>query len=185
MNKIKLILAILFTAFLFSCSGPVSFYNFDTPLSNELASSQTTELKVNIPKGWFTAEDNKDNKIDLWLVEENYSAAISFIRIHIDEEIKKSKTENSLNKVKEFSLLNNKLAHRNNFIDLLKTESFEINGREFSAYQFAGSNYRYRVVVYGYKGNYYECVAAIKPGLTEADLIKIYSIQNSVLASIK
>lgn len=185
MNKIKLISAILLTAFWFSCSGPASFYNFDTPLSNELAFSQTTELKVNIPKGWFTAEDNKDSKIDLWLIEENYSASISFIRIHIDEEMKKSRTENSLNRVKEFSLLNNKLAHRNNFIDLLKTENFELNGREFNAYQFAGSNYRYRVVVFGYKGNYYECVSAIKPGLTEADLINIYSIQNSVLASIK
>lgn len=184
--KSKLSLAILLSfIFFFSCSGPSSLYNFDTPLTTDLAKSQTTELKVGIPKGWFSAEDNKEGKIDLWLVENDYNANVSFIRINPDEETLKKSGKNVLKKIEEFSRLNNKLAHIDKYIDLLKNEEFELNGRKFLAYQFAGSKNLYRVVVFKYKDFFYECIASIKPGQSKEDHENIYSVQNSVLYSIK
>ena len=153
-KKIILLLASLSLLF-FSCSGPSSLYNFDAVLSSDLASSQTTSLKVSIPHGWFTAQDNKDNKIDLWLIKDDYSATISFLKINPDQATIKNLSRDGLNKIKEYSKLNSKLAHRTSFIDLLKNENFELNGRKFTSYQFAGSNNLYRVVVLSYEDQYY------------------------------
>jgi hypothetical protein len=184
--KKKIIVLIVFTTLFFvSCSGPSSLYNFDSELTSETVSSQTTTLKVNVPKGWFSALDNKDGKIDLWLIKDDYSASISFIRVNPDKETIKEVNKAGLQKIKEYSQLNNKLAHRTSYIDLFKTENFDINGRKFTSYQFAGSNNVYRVVVFSYKDQYYECTASIKPGQTKDAQTEIYSIQNSVLQSIK
>lgn len=185
LKKQIVISTVLLLIFLFSCSGPASLYHFDFPLSSELALSKTTDLSVNVPRGWFTAEDNKDDKIDLWLVEENYAATISFIRLNPDEETKRSFGKYELQKVEDFSRLNNKIAHRDKYIDLIKNESFELNGREFRAYQFSGSKYLYRTVVFRYKNYFYECTAAVKPGQNENETLKVFSVQNSVLQSIK
>lgn len=182
-NFVRLI--IFFFIFLFSCSGPSSLYNFDFPLTSDVSVSRTTELQVNIPRGWFTAEDNKDEKIDLWLIKDDYSATISFVRINPDEETLNSSSQNALKKIKEYSKLNNQLAHRDKFIDLLKNESFEVNDMDMEVYQFAGSKYLYRVVVIPYKNVYYECSASIVPGQSKEEITKVFTTQNSVLQSIK
>ena len=177
--------AILFLTFLFSCSGPSSLYKFDTILTTDAAVSPTTGLQVNIPRGWFTAEDNQDKKIDLWLVKDDYSSTISFVRINPDEEILKGPSANVLKKIKEYSKLNNQLAHRDKFIDLVKNESFEVNDIDMEVYQFAGNKYLYRVAIFKYKNVYYECSASIMPGQSKENITKVFTTQNSVLQSIK
>lgn len=185
MKKKLVQLTIFISILLFSCSGPSSLYNFDTTLTNDVANSRTTDLQVNIPRGWFTAEDNENEEIDLWLVKDDYSATISFVRINPDEETLKGIRKSEIKTVKKYSFLNNQLAHRDKFIDLLKNESFEVGDREIEVYQYAGSKYLYRVAVLDYKRVYYECVASIKPGQSQQEIDNIFSTQNSVLQSIK
>jgi len=175
----------LLSTLLFSCAGPASFYKFDSKLTSDIVVSKTTDLKVNVPHGWFTAEDNENEQIDLWLIKDDYSATISFIRINPDEETLKGLRNNEIQKVEEYSRLNNQIAHREKFIDLLKNESFELDDREFELYQFAGSKYLYRTAVFKYKNVFYECTVSIKPGLSPEEIIKVFSTQNSVLQSIK
>lgn len=182
--KLKLFLSAIIVFFI-SCAGPSSLYEVDYPLLPDLTESKTTDLKVNIPKGWFSAEDNQKEIIDLWLIRDDYNASISFITINPDEEIIKSSAKFSLKKIEEYSRLNNKIAHQNNFVDLLKNEVFELNGNEFRAYQFSGSGNLYRVVVFKYKDKFYESTAAVKPGQPNTEIKKVFSTQNSVLNSIK
>lgn len=182
--KLKLFLSAIIV-FFYSCAGPSSLYEVDYPLLPDLTESKTTDLKVHIPRGWFTAEDNRKEIIDLWLVRDDYNASISFITINPDEETIKSSAKSILQKIENYSRLNNKIAHQNKFIDLLKNEVFEMNGREFRAYQFNGSGNLYRVVVFKYKGKYFESIAAIKPGQSSETIAQIFTVQNSVLNSIK
>ena len=52
------------------CStGLSSIYSADYPLTKENAKSKSAQLTVKIPQGWFAAEDNENNLIDLWLVK--------------------------------------------------------------------------------------------------------------------
>ncbi len=185
MKKIFVQSITLLLIFLFSCSGPSSLYNFDAELSSDLASSKTTNLKVNIPRGWFTADDNRSEKIDLWLIKDDYSSTISFIRINPDKETMQELGENNIKKIQDYSKLNNQLAHGDKFIDLLKNEFFELNGRKFEVYQFAGKEFLYRVAVFFYKSNFFECIASVKPGPNQEEISKIFTVQNAVLQSIK
>lgn len=185
MKKIFVQSITLLLIFLFSCSGPSSLYNFDAELTSDLAFSKTTDLKVNIPRGWFTADDNSDEKIDLWLIKDDYSSTISFIRINPDKETMQELKGNGIKKIKDYSKLNNRLAHRDKFIDLLKDEYFELNGRKFEVYQFAGSKNLHRVAVFKYQNVFYECIASIKQGIQPEEITNIFATQNSVLQSIK
>lgn len=182
--KLKLFLSAIIV-FFFSCAGPSSLYEVDYLLLPDLADSKTTDLKVHIPRGWFTAEDNQKEIIDLWLIKDDYKASISFFRIIPDEETLRSSIKIALPKIEEYSHLNHKIAHQNKFIDLLKNEVFEMNGREFRAYQFNGSGNLYRVVVFNYKGKYFESIASVKPGQSNETIAQIFTVQNSVLNSIK
>jgi hypothetical protein len=50
-------------------------------LTNERTTSRDGSFSVNIPNGWFASKENSKNVIDLWLVKNDYSATISFIKI--------------------------------------------------------------------------------------------------------
>ena len=186
LKLLKIIIPAILLMLLFSCSGSASLYESDYPLTSDAAYSESQKLTVNIPKGWFTADDNQENKSDLWLIKEDYSATISFTPIIFDEEIKDRYGNSNLSEIVNYSKLSQKLAHLNEFIDLLKNESFEMNGMKFSFYQFAGKHGNlYRVVVFEYSDHFYECIAAIKPPQSNEKKNEIFSIQNSVLNSIK
>lgn len=186
LKLLKLIISVILLLFLFSCSSSTSIYKSDYPLTSDIANSESQTLTVNIPKGWFTADDNQENKSDLWLVRDDYSATISFTPIIFDEEIKDRYGNSNLSEIVNYSKLSQKLAHLNKFIDLLKNESFEMNGIKFNSYQFAGKQGNlYRVVVFEYGDHFYECIAVIKPPQSAEKKNEIFSTQNSVLNSIK
>ncbi len=186
MKTLKLITASSILIFLFACSGSSSLYESDYPLTADISRAENESLTVNIPKGWFSAEDNKENKLDLWLIKDDYSATISFIPINLDSQTEGRYGTISLNTIVEYSKLSQKLAHMNSFIDLMKNESFEMNYMQFRAYQFAGTNANsYRVVVFQLGDKYFECTAAVKPPQSPEKLKEIFSVQNAVLKSIK
>lgn len=186
MKATKLYFIIVSLIILVSCTGTSSLYNDDYPLTTDAVKSKPGNIAVNIPKDWFSADDNKENKIDLWLIKDDYTATISFIPVNVEENDGTRFANSSLDKIKEYSKLSQKLAHLNNYIDMLKDETFELNKTKISTYQFAGKDgVAYRCALFKIGDQYYECTAAAKPPHSKEKLNEIFSAQNAVLKSIK
>ena len=186
MKLLKLTAAAFLFIVLISCSGSVSLYEFDYHLTPETIKAESNQISARIPKGWFSAEDNEENKIDLWLIKDDYSATISFIPVIFNDVEKERYSKSNLSGVVEYSKLSQKLAHTVNYIDLLRAEHFEIGDLKINTYQFAGRNaVNYRVAVFKWGNRFYECTAAVKPPQSPEKLNEIFSAQNAVLKSIK
>ena len=165
------------------CSSSVTTTNDSNyPLTNEIAKSQTSQLSVKIPQGWFTATDNECNCIDLWLIKNDYSETLNFVSLNLDmkslHEMSNDGLSSAVRASKDF-----KIAKYGKSLKRFTDEKhFELNKKQFAAYQYiddAGRNIR--VVVFEYGPKFYE-VSAIP--LKSNDLSELYKIQNSVLSSI-
>ena len=174
---------LLIPLLLFSCStATISIYSFDYPLTSETAKSNTTSLNVKIPKGWFTADDNEYHRIDLWLVKDDYSADLQFTLLNFDSLTRKEVERDGLDRVEEISKDFKIAKYGGKLKSLSKEESFELNKKQFKAYQYVnGEGENIRVVVFQYANQYYELTAIpVKAGNDQ----ELYRIQNSVLSSI-
>ncbi|MEW6508760.1 MAG: hypothetical protein AB1432_13550 [Bacteroidota bacterium] len=178
---------LLTTAFLsitcYACSTSLnSVYKFDYPLTQQRAFSKTTNISVKIPDGWFTAEDNECKCIDLWLIRNDYKQSLNFSLIHLDEETRKNIRQYGLNKLTSYNKIFVKVKFGNSFEGLLHDEIFEINGKQFSAYEYIDKEgSRNRVVLFEHNNNFYELTAVSREhGNNE----QLWVIQNSVLTSL-
>jgi len=70
--------------FIQSCGGISSIYNFNYPLTSEIAKAKSSALSVKIPKSWSAIEDNECKCTDLWLVKDDYSATLNFVTLNLD-----------------------------------------------------------------------------------------------------
>lgn len=167
-----------------SCGGGVaSIYETDYPLSKEMAYSKTSNLYVNLPSGWFTAEDNECNCTDLWIVKGNYSQSITFKKINLDEAVQKEIGENGLDKIAFYSKTFARVKLGKDFKNFYNEEVFEMNGKTFTAYDYLNKNQiPVRVVVFRQYDKYYESEAVSKDGKSAGELFKI---QNAVLSTLK
>ena len=167
-----------------SCGGGIaSIYQTDYPLSKEMAYSKTSNLYVNLPSGWFTAEDNEYNCIDLWIVKNNYSQSITFRKMNLDEAVQKEIGENGLDKIAFYSKTFTKVKLGKDFSSFSNEEIFEMNGKTFAAYEYLNINQiPIRVVVFRQYYKYYESEAIAKDGKNTVELFKI---QNAVLSTLK
>ncbi|MBM4171040.1 MAG: hypothetical protein FJ214_04130 [Ignavibacteria bacterium] len=178
------IFTIIFYSLLFSCSAGISsLYNHDYKLSSENANSKTTNLSVNIPNGWFEAEDNECNCIDLWLVRDDYSATLNFTQLFADKTVFSSSSENKLKHMTEFSKVFVKAKLGKNFTSFFNEEHFEINNKKFYAFEYKNEeNKTIRIVVFNHNEKYFELKAIPAKNISNKDL---FTVQNSVLSSIK
>jgi hypothetical protein len=174
---------LLFSFIVVSCSSSLSsMYDSNFPLTNEIAKSKTTPLNVKIPSGWFTADDNECNCIDLWLIRDDYSATLNFVPLNFDDATKKEVTGDELKAAVEFSKTFKKVKYGKSLITFSSEETFQINNKSFIAFEYKDDQKRnIRVVVFKYGENFYElsAVPAKNPNLSE-----LYKTQNSVLLSI-
>lgn len=174
-----------FFALLFvSCSSSVPTTNdLNSLLSNETAKSQSSQLSVRIPNGWFTAADNQYNSIDLWLIKNDYSETLNFVPLNIDSKalskLGSDKLTLAVQASKDF-----KMAKYGRALKSFSDEKpFELNQKQFAAYKYTDDEGRdVRVVVFEYGSKFYE-VSAIP--MKTSDISKLYRIQDSVLNSIK
>ena len=165
------------------CSSSVTTTNDSNyPLTNEIAKSQTSQLSVKIPQGWFTATDNECNCIDLWLIKNDYSETLNFVPLNIDSKTFSNsgndKLLSALQASKDFKIAK----YGKSLKGFTDEEQFELNKKQFAAYQYiddAGRNVR--VVVFEHGSKFYE-VSAVP--LKTNNLPELYKIQNSVLSSI-
>jgi len=165
------------------CSnGFSSLYNMDYPLTNEIVKTKTSQLTVKIPQGWFTAEDNENNLIELWLVKDDYSATLNFIALNVDSLTMKEIRGDEINGIVKFSQAFRKAKYGKAMKEFTNQEVFEINKKQFAAYEYVDDFKRaIRVVVFSFGNKYYELSAI--PFKTENPQ-ELYKIQNSVLSSI-
>lgn len=175
---------LLFTLLLNSCSSSFSsLYDSNYPLTTENAKAKTSRLTVKIPQGWFTAEDNENNLIDLWLVKDDYSAALNFISMNVDSVTMNDIRGDELNKMIRLSQTFRRAKYGKDLKEFTNQEIFEAAGRYFAAYEYVDNSKRaIRVVVFAYGNKFYELSAV--PIKTENPQ-ELYKIQNSVLDSIK
>ncbi|MHB8930650.1 MAG: hypothetical protein ACYC5R_08650 [Melioribacteraceae bacterium] len=176
-------LIIITLLFLTSCAGSrSSIYNSDLPLTKEIAKSKSSQLSIRIPQGWFSAEDNENNLIDLWLIKDDYSATLNFVALNLDSATVKEIRGDEMNNLVKLSELFRKAKYGKTVQKFSNQEIFEINKKQFAAYEYADDSKRLiRVVVFSYGAKYYELSAI--PIKTQ-NLQELYKIQNSVLSSI-
>ncbi|MEW6701188.1 MAG: hypothetical protein AB1298_00570 [Bacteroidota bacterium] len=175
-----LILALI----LASCAGGISsIYSTAYPLTTETAKAKTSSLSVKIPEGWFAAEDNEQKLIDLWLIKDDYSAALNFVALNVDSLTMKEIQNDELKSIVELSQTFKKAKYGKALTNFTNQEFFEINKKHFAAYEYLNdSKKNIRVVVFKIGNKFYELSAV--PYKTE-NLSELYKIQNSVLASIR
>jgi hypothetical protein len=164
--------------------GNTSLYNSDYPLTNETAKSKTSKLAVQLPSGWYSADDNECNCMDLWLVKNDYSATLSFIPLNIDADaIKNEAGMSELEAVLSISKTFKKAKYGSSLKSFINEEFFTINNSQFAAYEYSDSQKRLtRVIVLKYNNKFYELTALPIKG---QDAQELYKIQNSVLSSLK
>lgn len=180
----KKYLSIIIFVFMISCGGGIaSIYQRDYPLSKEMAYSKTSNLYVNLPSGWFSAEDNEYNRTDLWIVKNDYSESITFRKMNLDETVQKEIDGNGLDKITFYSKTFTKVKLGKDFSNFSNEEVFEMNGKTFAAYEYLNKNHiPVRVVVFRQYDKYYESEAISK---TSGNVQELFKIQNSVLSTIK
>jgi hypothetical protein len=182
-KSVSKIFILLLLVFLSACgTANTSIYNSDYPLTPETAKSQSTTLSVKIPQGWFNAQDNENNYIDLWLIKDDYSANLQFVQLNPDS-LTRREIDKDLNVLallsKDF-----KRARYGKFLSpFTNEETFKINNSAYIAYQYVEeSKKNIRVIVFRKGNEFYELTAI--PNKTN-DNLGLYRIQNSVLSSIK
>ncbi len=159
----------------------------DYPLSDDIAYSESTDLTVQIPLGWTSAEDDICNCIDLWLIKDDFSATISFVKMNYDSLMMKSISSDELSAMLNYSreLKRNQLKEK--FVKIDKDEFFEIKNNRIAAYKFQNENSdTIRVAVFKYQNNYFELSAMPSGEVSnrEVNIEEILSVQNSILKSV-
>lgn len=175
---------IFFTLLLFtSCATSLnSLYSFDYPLTSQKAYSKNTNLSVNIPKGWFTAEDNECNCIDLWLIKDDFSQSLNFSIINVDEQTQNDIRKSGIQKLVEYNKIFTRAKFGKEFKGFLNEENFIIGDRQFFAYQYHDNRDKIvRVVIFQLDNLFYEFTAISKDSNNNEEL---WVIQNTVLTSI-
>ncbi len=174
---------VIITVSLSHCSSSLSsIYSDDYPLTKETARSKLSQLTVKIPQGWFSAEDNKNNVIDLWLVKADYSASLNFTVLNVDSMTRNKIQGDDLKNLVWYSQAFRKAKYGKSIKEFINQENFEIGNKHFSAYEYADDSKRMiRVVLFRFGNKYYELSAIPFKSDNPQEL---YKIQNSVLNSI-
>lgn len=178
---------------LLSCStSNYVIHSFDSFLTNEIAYSKTTNLSVKIPKDWFCVEDNEYNRIDLWLIKNDFKAMISFTQLHLSETVFSKIKDDELQKAIFYSKMFIRMKFGETFNHFFNEETFSFQPKadkplafnyiSFAAYQYIDNeNRNSRVVVFKFKNKFFECTA-VPNGID--DLNYLFKIQNAVLCTL-
>ncbi len=174
----------IFSFILIGCSQTEQLiYKTDYPLTEKKAKFNTTNLKVNVPKGWYVAKENFYSTIDVWLLEDNLSAQIAFLPINVNNFNKKV----TLKDVYDWIYKAKKTEVGNKFKEMIPTEHFYINGTEFYALQYLDNNQLpIRTVVFNVNDIFLECTASFNENIKseKVNSVNLFNVQNSVLNSL-
>ncbi len=158
----------------------------DESLTDDIAYSQSSDLTLNIPKGWFTSEDNDCKCIDLWLIRDDFSATLNLVTLTM-ENIPKDE-DNILDSLLQQSKNEKKAKLKNSFRILGEDKYFTINEKEFASYQYEGNEKMpIQIIVFSHQNHFYElsAVPASDVGKGKINPDELFKVQKAVLTSIK
>jgi hypothetical protein len=174
----SIILSLIFA----SCAATLP-YATDFPLTQELFHSRDGVLTGKVPQGWFSStDDTLAPALILWLIREDFSAALTVREIKLDllssQHIEKEGLE-------PLALMSAGLHDENLPTKGIETQEFKINKNKFCSYEIGSGISRKRFVVFVTNGKYYECEAQPLKGIwTGTDLARLFTTQQTVLSSL-
>lgn len=178
--------------FLNSCApsrmGSAIYPSADYPLTNDTAYSASSDLTFRVPRGWVRAEAGQNEAIDLWLIRGDFSATLNLVALSADSIFKSQAVEDSLALALNYSrqLKINRLGQ--GYKGVREDEYFSFNKKRFGAYEYEGTEgLPVRVVVFTYKGKYFEfsAVPTQSVGQGKVDPKDLFRVQQSLIATIR
>jgi len=158
----------------------------DESLTDDLAYSQSSDLTFNIPKGWFTSEDNDCKCIDLWLIRDDFSATLNLTTLELEKSPKDE--DDILDSLLQKSKYEKRKKLKDSFKILGEDKFFTINEKEFAYYQYEGNEkLQIQVIVFEYQNHFFELSALPASNVGKGKVIPedLFKVQRAVLTSIK
>lgn len=155
-------------------------------LTGKLAGSKISELKVNIPVGWFQVDNDEYAHLDIWLMKNDYSASITFVPVIPDDETKAAFIGDEIKQVLRYSRILNKTSLGEDF-KLLGTEKYySLGDRNIGEYKFLNKNNLVQVYIIKYHAKYFEISASeIKSISKEIKNPSLAEITKTMIGSMK
>lgn len=155
-------------------------------LTQELAVSRDKDFFIYLPHRWFTTKDINYDANEIWIVHENYSAVIVLKKINLNGELKSSNNLETLLELAKVDALLYKRKNGSSFKIVSNPQLYRNGNLSYSSFEFKLSESSFtRVVIIEKNGNYFECIAySTEKGHGKISLIELYSIQESVIASL-
>lgn len=168
--------------------GSAIYPEADYPLSKDTVYSASSDLTFLIPRGWTTAEAGENKTLDLWLIRNDFSAALNLVALNADSIFHAQAVEDSLLFALNYSrqLKINRMGA--GYKAMREDEFFNFSMKRFGAYEYEGiEGLPVRVVIFNYKGRYFEfsAVPTQSVGQTKVDPKDLFRVQQSLIATIK
>lgn len=155
-------------------------------LTQEKAESRDRDFYVFVPPNWFPTKDVNYDGNEIWLVSDNYSAVIVVKKINILSSLTSKDKNDKLLSLAKLSATLHKRKNENSFQINQLPKIFQNGKLIYSSYEYGfGENQIARVVLTQIDDEYFECIAyTTSKGTSRISLIELYSIQESVVASL-
>ncbi|MCU7490366.1 MAG: hypothetical protein HF309_09005 [Ignavibacteria bacterium] len=168
--------------------GSAVYPNADYPLTNDTVYSASSDLTFRIPRGWTRAESGENKTLDLWLIRDDFSATLNLVALSADSIFRAQAVEDSLLFALNYSrqLKINRMGA--GYKAAREDEFFNFNQKRFGAYEYEGTEgLPVRVVVFTYKGRYFElsAVPTQSIGQIKVDPKDLFRVQQSLIATIR
>lgn len=184
-NSLFIILIIL--SFVFSSCSSISQYDASYRMTDKLSETSSSELKFNIPVGFFVPRDTNLNEFEFWLINENLNASLSLVKINIDSKAIRDIYPNRLPTLLKYSKTMRRAQFGKSYHSIGKDEIFTVGNLRCASAKIIGENKNpIRIIIFEYRKRYYELTASTyNAKISDLEIDNLYSAQNSILASIK
>jgi hypothetical protein len=185
----KIIFVILIAIFFPRCFPSLRIIDSEyeiLKLTQEKAESKERDFSVLVPTGWFQTQDINYDGNEVWLVSENYTAVITLRKINSLSLINSKDKNEKLLSLARTSLVLHRRKNESLFKINLPPKLYKNGNLIYSSFEYGfGDNQIARIVITQIGGDYFECVAyTASKGMGRISLIELYSIQESVVASL-
>ncbi len=177
-------LAVLLTAVFLASCGTTMPYAGRVPMSANSFTTRDGAMGGLVPEGWFSSmDDTLAPALSAWLSRNDFRAAITLRKISADPVTTKRIADQGL---KVLLLAEAGLLGSESVTPVSEPREFDIRGVKYCAAEFQTDQGPTRLVVFGIKGNFYECRAAKTRGEWSMDDFRdLFTVQQSVLSTLQ
>ncbi|MCF8240637.1 MAG: hypothetical protein K9J16_04560 [Melioribacteraceae bacterium] len=161
MIKRNLLITVLSLITLSCSSTRYSSENLANILSNSIAKSNFSNISVNIPNNWYEAEDNENKLAEIWLINNELNASLSFNAVNIVKNNLSADENPDLQSAADLLMLMRK-AGQNNFKLIKEPASKIIGNRNTVEFEYLNKKGNpARTIVFPLKSKIYESTLVI------------------------